>query len=38
VASVDRSSHCTACEPELFFSHRRDRGRTGRQGVIASIR
>ena len=37
VASVERSSHCTACEPELFFSHRRDHGRTGRQGVIASI-
>jgi YfiH family protein len=38
VASVVRSSHCTACEPELFFSHRRDQGRTGRQGVIAFIR
>jgi copper oxidase (laccase) domain-containing protein len=38
VASVERSSHCTACERELFFSHRRDHGRTGRQGVIASIR
>ena len=38
VASVERSSHCTACEPELFFSHRRDHGRTGRQGVIAFIR
>jgi YfiH family protein len=38
VASIERSGHCTACEPELFFSHRRDRGRTGRQGVIAYIR
>jgi YfiH family protein len=38
VASVERSSHCTSCEPELFFSHRRDRGRTGRQGVVAYIR
>jgi YfiH family protein len=37
VRSVDRTGHCTACEPELFFSHRRDRGRTGRQGVIAYI-
>jgi YfiH family protein len=36
--SVERTGHCTACEPELFFSHRRDRGRTGRQGVIAYIR
>jgi hypothetical protein len=38
VASVERTGHCTACEPELFFSHRRDRGRTGRQGVVAYIR
>jgi YfiH family protein len=38
VEEVQRAGHCTACEPELFFSHRRDRGRTGRQGVIASIR
>ena len=37
VADVERSRHCTACEPELFFSHRRDLGRTGRQGVVASI-
>lgn len=34
VASVESSEHCTACEPELFFSHRRDRGRTGRQAGI----
>jgi YfiH family protein len=26
---------CTMCEPELFFSHRRDRGVTGRQAGIA---
>jgi len=38
VVSVERSRHCTACEPELFFSHRRDHGRTGRQGVLATIR
>jgi YfiH family protein len=37
VAEVERSPHCTACEPELFFSHRRDQGRTGRQGVLAVI-
>ena len=35
--TVWRSEHCTACEADLFFSHRRDRGVTGRQGVIASI-
>ena len=28
---------CTACHPELFFSHRRDRGVTGRQGVIGLV-
>lgn len=38
VEAVHRTGHCTSCEPELFFSHRRDRGRTGRQGVIAQIR
>jgi YfiH family protein len=26
---------CTSCNPELFFSHRRDRGVTGRQAGIA---
>ena len=36
-ARVDRFDLCTACHPELFFSHRRDRGRTGRQGVIARV-
>jgi polyphenol oxidase len=37
VEDVERIGHCTSCEPELFFSHRRDRGVTGRQGVIARI-
>jgi copper oxidase (laccase) domain-containing protein len=35
--SVEHVDRCTACEPELFFSHRRDRGVTGRQGVIAYV-
>ena len=35
---VERSDLCTACNPELFFSHRRDRGRTGRQGVVGALR
>jgi polyphenol oxidase len=34
---VDRVDVCTACNPERFFSHRRDEGLTGRQGVIALI-
>jgi len=37
VESVERTGRCTACESELFFSHRRDRGVTGRQGVVAFI-
>jgi polyphenol oxidase len=36
-AEVERSDLCTFCHPELFFSHRRDRGLTGRQGVVAYI-
>jgi YfiH family protein len=35
--TVERTDLCTACSPELFFSHRRDRGRTGRQGIIAYV-
>lgn len=29
-ASIATSGLCTACHPQHFFSHRRDRGRTGR--------
>jgi polyphenol oxidase len=36
--SVERVRLCTSCEEELFFSHRRDRGVTGRQGVVAALR
>ncbi len=35
--SVERTDLCTACHPELFFSHRREQGITGRQGVIAYL-
>ncbi len=37
VVEVHRTDLCTACNPELFFSHRRDAGRTGRQGMIAYV-
>jgi YfiH family protein len=37
VASVERLDLCTACDPERFFSHRRDQGVTGRQGVVGYI-
>jgi len=32
---VDRVDLCTRCNEELFFSHRRDRGLTGRQAGVA---
>jgi YfiH family protein len=37
VEQVEVAGLCTSCERELFFSHRRDRGRTGRQAGIAWI-
>ncbi|HET8652087.1 MAG TPA: polyphenol oxidase family protein [Gaiellaceae bacterium] len=37
VAEIERTDLCTYCHPQLFFSHRRDRGVTGRQGVIAAV-
>jgi polyphenol oxidase len=36
-ARVDRVDICTACSPKRFFSHRRDGGVTGRQGVLGLI-
>jgi polyphenol oxidase len=36
-ASVERFALCTSCNPHLFFSHRRDQGITGRQGVVARV-
>jgi YfiH family protein len=35
VASVESSGLCTSCNPELFYSHRRDGERTGRQAGLA---
>jgi hypothetical protein len=34
VERVEDSGLCTSCERELFFSHRRDTGRTGRQAGL----
>jgi YfiH family protein len=34
VERVETSGLCTSCESELFFSHRRDAGRTGRQAGL----
>ncbi|HEX6601646.1 MAG TPA: polyphenol oxidase family protein [Solirubrobacterales bacterium] len=35
VERIESAGLCTSCEEELFFSHRRDEGRTGRQAGIA---
>jgi hypothetical protein len=35
VDKVESAGICTHCHPELFFSHRRDGGRTGRQAGLA---
>jgi YfiH family protein len=35
VTQVEVSELCTSCNPDLFFSHRRDGGHTGRQAGIA---
>jgi polyphenol oxidase len=32
---VDIAGECTICDAERYFSHRRDSGRTGRQGLVA---
>jgi purine-nucleoside/S-methyl-5'-thioadenosine phosphorylase / adenosine deaminase len=37
VSTVTRVDLCTACNPELFFSHRRDGAHTGRQGLIVYV-
>jgi YfiH family protein len=37
VTHVESADICTFCDRERFFSHRRDRGRTGRQGAVAWI-
>jgi hypothetical protein len=37
VSDVEVSKLCTHCEPELFFSHRRDGGDTGRQAGLVWI-
>jgi purine-nucleoside/S-methyl-5'-thioadenosine phosphorylase / adenosine deaminase len=37
VAEVAVAGECTICTPDRYFSHRRDRGRTGRQGVVGVL-
>jgi len=35
VGRIEAAGLCTSCEERLFFSHRRDEGRTGRQAGLA---
>ena len=35
VTEVESADLCTSCNPELFYSHRRDGERTGRQAGLA---
>jgi YfiH family protein len=37
VAHVERMDSCTACRPDLFFSHRRNGKPRGVQGVVARV-
>lgn len=37
VGRIERIGGCTACDEERYFSHRRDEGRTGRQGMIGYV-
>ena len=37
VDEIERTDLCSSCHEDLFFSHRRDEGVTGRQGVIALV-
>jgi len=37
VREIEHLDRCTSCEPDLYFSHRRDRGLTGRQGGLCVL-
>ncbi len=36
--TVEVVGECTICRPDRYFSHRREGGRTGRQGVVGVLR
>jgi polyphenol oxidase len=37
VTNVELSGYCTACRTDLFFSHRAEKGRTGRFGAVLAL-
>jgi copper oxidase (laccase) domain-containing protein len=36
--NITISGHCTKCNEDLFFSYRRDKGRTGSLSAIMELR
>jgi YfiH family protein len=36
-SQIERTSYCTSCRTDLFFSHRAEHGRTGRQALFAAL-
>ncbi len=34
---ISLTPHCTSCRDDLFYSHRRDGDKTGRQGAVIMI-
>jgi len=38
VENITVAGECTSCLPDLYFSHRRDNGRTGRIAAFAGVR
>jgi YfiH family protein len=37
VRLIEMADYCTACRTDLFFSHRAEKGRTGRFGVVLAL-
>ena len=35
--NIEVASECTSCNPDLFFSHRRDKGQTGRMAAMMGL-
>lgn len=38
VTQIETANICTACYPEDWYSHRRDKGKTGRFGVLIALK
>ena len=36
--NIETAKECTACDSELFFSHRRDKGKTGRMAALLGLK